>query len=175
MYMKTRFANSRRISMPLLYSKQGSKLSPTRPYSATFGHFRLLCIVSSPPSALHTPLSLPVDITKLGMLHDDTMTPGSPGSADAVSILGGGGSSLGDLERRSARLSEAGGEAANSSLGGGERGPSDESGGEGGGGGWGKQWAAHRRSILREFGGSGGDSGADTVRHAWVCYLHVHA
>eukprot|EP00903_Cladosiphon_okamuranus_P009715 g9240.t1 len=92
-----------------------------------------------------------------GVVHDDVddMTPGSPTSTDAMSVLGGGRSSLGD--------SEVGGSSASATAraGGGQGGPSDGSGEEVGAG-WGKNWAAHRRSILREFDGvSEGVSGAD--------------
>lgn len=103
------------------------------------------------------------------MLDDAIMTPGSPGSAGTASVVlgngGGGGSSsslLEDLERGSSRLSEAGGAAA---AGGVARGglPSDGAAGKEGEGDWGKAWEAHRRSMLREFGVEGGDSGGDKV------------
>ncbi|CAM9315551.1 unnamed protein product, partial [Ectocarpus sp. 6 AP-2014] len=99
------------------------------------------------------------------MLDDAIMTPGSPGSAGTASVVlgnsGGGSSSLlEDLERGSSRFSEAGGAAAASGA---ARGglPSDGAAGKEGEGGWGKAWAAHRRSMLREFGVEGGDSGGD--------------
>ncbi|CAB1102790.1 unnamed protein product [Ectocarpus sp. CCAP 1310/34] len=96
------------------------------------------------------------------MLDDAIMTPGSPGSAGTASVVlgnGGGGSSLlENLERGSSRLSESGGAAA---TGGAARGgvPSDGAAGKEGEGSWGKAWEAHRRSMLREFGVDGGDSG----------------
>ena len=105
-------------------------------------------------------------------MHDDEddMTPGSPASTDAMSVLGGGGrSSVGD--------SEAGGAAVSATArgrGGGQGDPSDGSGEEGGAG-WGKQWATHRRSILREFDVSGGASGADKVNTPKYMCVHVCA
>lgn len=109
------------------------------------------------------------------LLDDAVMTPGSPGSAGTARVVlgsgGGGGSSslLEDLERGSSRLSEAGGAAA---AGGAARGgvPSEGAAGKEGEGGWGKAWQAHRRSMLREFGVEGGDSGGDKVR---ICAANI--
>ncbi len=116
---------------------------------------QLPSLAPSPPP-VSTPASYRNDVGASGIVHDDDeeMTPRSPASTDAMSVLGGGLSSLGDPE--------AGGAAAAIATARGGA-PSDGSGEEDSAG-WGKKWAAHRRKMLREFDGAGGSSGADKVR-----------